>query len=62
MLSGQLDLWEKIKTCPDDFATRLLNDATGTAAQMESGAARTMVLGSVVVGVLSVVGAAVALL
>jgi len=62
MLKGQLALWDKIKTCPDDFATRLLNDATGTAAAMAAGASRTMALGSVVVGVLSAVGAAVALL
>lgn len=60
MLKGQLALWEKIKTCPNNFAANLLNDATGTAAAT-SGASR-MAFGSAVVGVVSVVGVAVAAL
>jgi hypothetical protein len=62
MLKGQLALWDKIKMCPDNFATRLLNDATGTNGTTTSGAARTMALGGVMAGVVSIVGAAVVLL
>jgi hypothetical protein len=62
MLKGQLALWDKIKTCPDDFATRLLDDATGTNGTTTSGSSRMMAVGNVMVGVVSVVGAAVALL
>lgn len=59
MLKGQLALWEKIKTCPDNFAANLLSDATGTAAAT-SGASR-MAFGSAVVSVVSV-GVAIAAL
>jgi hypothetical protein len=36
MLSGQVTLWNKIKsTCPQDFTTGLLNNATAQASTAE---------------------------
>jgi hypothetical protein len=39
MLSGQVTLWNKIKsTCPQDFTTGLLNNATGSSSSSEDNA------------------------
>jgi hypothetical protein len=54
LLRGQVELWNRIKQCPQDYVTGLLSNTTGAPI---SGASRTMLFSS---GVLGLVAAGVA--
>lgn len=57
MLSGQIALWNKIKTCPGNFASQLLNNATSSMTGPAPGDSTDAAFAGASLGAVQVVGA-----